>query len=165
MAGLVSGGMGIGAGGALADTGMDIDMGMATGIDMDTGMGIVMAIMQEEEPDIAPDQGILHKAIFIKTGQMEFGTPEPDLRQDPAMLVQDLQIRIRGLQHNHQILQRETGRQLSQLSQEPEKTMCILIKAGMFTRGTIAVAGLKGAMDSGIILLIPVQAREAVQAI
>lgn len=76
MAGSVSDGIHIiGAGGVLADTGMDIDMGTGMGIVMDTGMGIVMAIMQEEErdtgQDIMQDPEILHKAMCIKTGQME----------------------------------------------------------------------------------------------
>lgn len=76
MAGSVSDGIHIiGAGGVLADTGMDIDMGMGMGIVMDTDMGIVMAIMQEEErdtgQDIMQDPEIPHKAMCIKTGQME----------------------------------------------------------------------------------------------
>ena len=77
MAGSASDGIHIiGAGGVLADTGMDIDMGTGMGIVMDTDMGIVMATMQEEErdtgQDIMQDPEILRKAMCIKRGQMEW---------------------------------------------------------------------------------------------
>ncbi len=166
MAGSLSGGiLTIGAGGAPVDTGMDIDMATGMDIVMDTDMDIVMAIMQEEERDtgqaIMQDPGILLKAMCIKIGQMEFGIQEQGLQRDRAMLVQDHQILIR----DRQIPQQETGRQPSPLNQKPGKTMCILIKAVMFTKETIAAIGSKETMDSGTILLIPAQAREAARAI
>ncbi len=70
MAGLASGGMGIGAGGALADTGMDIGMATGMAIVMDTDMGIVTAIMPGEGQVMSPGTGQatgLLIAIFIET--------------------------------------------------------------------------------------------------
>ncbi len=124
-------------------TDMDIGMGTIAATDMVIVMVIAMDMQQEEElvmlRGIAPETGILHRAIFIEIEGMASKIPAPGLQPVQQIQAQD--------HRQHQVIHLlETD---LPPSQEPGKTMFTLIKVVIYINGITVVIGKIGAMDNG----------------